>query len=143
MCTVDWSDLLSNELPQIADTFQKIQDTGRPQCIENLIAAFLAGYDADLLKFTQMPRHGGNIRVYFPGQFIHAFFSSGQILDQQDACRVRKGLEKIGTIAQMIGIFFQDASPSQAFAYLHNNANTWAFQRLNSANILACRQCRA
>jgi hypothetical protein len=113
MCTVDWKNTPSGELPQIADALQKIKDTGRPQRIKNLIAAFLAGCDADLLEFTQMPRHGGNIRVYFPGQFAHAFFSSGQILDQQDACRVCKSLEKIGAITQMIGIFFQDDSPSQ------------------------------
>jgi hypothetical protein len=62
-----------------------------------------------------MPRHGGNIRIYFPGQFTHAFFSSGQILYQQDARRVCKGLEKIGAITQLIGILLQYDSPNQVY----------------------------
>jgi hypothetical protein len=56
---------------------------------------------------------------------------------------VCKGLEKIGAITQLIGIFFQDDSPSQVFVYLHNNANTLTFQVLKTSNILTCGQCRA
>jgi hypothetical protein len=114
---------------QIADAFQKIQDTWSAQTVKNLVAAFFATNNTRLFELPQMTGNGRHIGTNLLGQGAYGPLALRQFHDQNDTSGMGQGFKKVGTEFHLGFGFRQNIKPF-LIVYLHNKTNTWVLVKL-------------